>query len=230
MVQGHPIAEGGTCRHCGTGLRANAPFCGSCGQAVVNRVRQHPVQLTQPRPIPAAAGTTALPDHTVGAHRGLRCASHLMDLAVMLSPALPLAIAAAVLGVAEIVYAVVPIAFVCVWLWMQIWQGYTGMTFGKSMLGLRLVRAADNHPPGLAKCISRGVIFGATAGLAALPVVTSAVPHDGLHDRVAGLTMIDVVSGVNPLGRKQDSVFRRSVDRSLNKVAAPLPVTMPGRG
>lgn len=229
MGQGPPTTDGGTCRHCGIVLRANAPFCSSCGQVVVDRVHQHAAQNTQPRTIPSAATASPAPDRIVGAGRGVRCASCLLDLAVMLSPAMPLAIAAAILGVAEIVYTVVPVAFVAVWLWMQIWQGYTGMTFGKSMLGLRLIRSADSYTPGLGSCIARGGVFGATAGLAALPVVVSAVPHDGLHDRLAGLTMIDVVNGANPLGCKQHPVFRRPIDRSLNKVAAPLPVNMSGR-
>ncbi|CAM3656484.1 RDD family protein [Mycolicibacterium frederiksbergense] len=146
----------------------------------------------------------------------------------MLSPALPLAAAGAVLGVAEIVYIVLPIAFLAVWLWMQIWQGYTGMTFGKSMLGLRLVQVADHRPPGLAACVTRGGLFGATLGLAALPVIANETPHDGMHDRVSGLTMIDVVQGANPVGKKQDPVFRRSPDRRLNKVAAPLPMNVSG--
>ncbi len=148
----------------------------------------------------------------------------------MLSPALPLATAAAILGVAEIVYLVVPIAFVAVWVWMQIWQSYTGMTFGKSMLGLKLVRAGGNRPPGLAACLTRSGLFGVTAGLVALPVVLSATAQDGLHDRLSGLTMIDTVKGINPLGKQQDPVLRRYADRSLNKVAAPLPTNQSGRG
>lgn len=148
----------------------------------------------------------------------------------MLSPALPLATAAAILGVAEIVYLVVPIAFVAVWVWMQIWQSYTGMTFGKSMLGLKLVRAGGNRAPGLAACLTRSGLFGATAGLAALPVVLSATPQDGLHDRLSGLIMIDTVKGINPLGKQQDPVLRRYADRGLNKVAAPLPTNQSGRG
>lgn len=229
MTQGQPGTGAGTCRHCGSALRADAPFCGSCGQAATNRIHRHPDAT--PRSAPNLAVSMAAPaaDVVVGAGRGVRCACFLLDLAVMLSPALPLAVAGALLGVAEVVYTVVPVAFVAVWLWMQIWQGFTGMTFGKSMLGLRLVRVADNKPPGLAASLTRGGVFGATAGLAALPVIANESPHDGLHDKVSGLTMIDVVHGANPLGRKQDPMLRRSVDRSLNKVAAPLPVQSSGR-
>lgn len=180
-------------------------------------------------PVPSAPAVPAAPtDQIVGAGRGVRCACYLMDLAVMFSPALPLAIAAAVLGVAEIVYVVLPVAFAAVWLWMQIWQGYTGLTFGRSMLGLRLIRASDNRPPGLAACMTRSGVFGATAGLAAIPVIMNETPHPGLHDKVSGLIMIDVVQGANPLGKKQDPVFRRSPDRGLNRVAAPLPVNATG--
>ncbi|MBN3458846.1 RDD family protein [Mycobacterium sp. DSM 3803] len=229
MVPGQPCADGGNCRHCGTALRPNAPFCGSCGQAVVNRQYQQPHPTGTRGSVVVLPSSAPAPNRIVGAGRGVRCACYLMDVAVMLSPALPLGIAGAILGVAEVVYIVVPVAFVAVWVWMQIWQGYTGMTFGKSMLGARLIRVADNKAPGLAACITRGGIFGATAGLAALPVVVSQVPHDGLHDRLTGVTVIDVVQGANPLGAKRDAVFRRAPDRGLNKVAAPLPVNTSGR-
>ena len=229
MMSGPSSAEGGNCRHCGMALRVDAPFCGSCGQAVVNRQSQQPQPVIGRRPVVVLPPQAPVPNRIIGAGRGVRCACCLMDIAVMLSPALPLAIAGAVLGVAEIVYIVVPVAFVAVWVWMQIWQGYTGMTFGKSMLGVRLIRVADNKAPGLAASITRGGIFGATAGLAALPVVSSEVPHDGLHDRLTGVTMIDVVQGANPLGAKRDAVLRRSPDRGLNRVAAPLPVNNSGR-
>lgn len=229
MVQGPSGADGDHCRQCGTLLRPNAPFCGSCGQAVPNRQYQQPTLPSRPVVVLPPQVQVQAPDQIVGAGRGVRCASYLMDIAVMLSPALPLSIAAAILGVAEIVYLVVPIAFVAVWAWMQMWQGYTGMTFGKSMLGLRLVRVTDFKPLGLAACITRGGVFGATLGAAALPVVLSAMPQDGLHDTLVGATVIDVVQGANPLGKKQDPVFRKSPDRGLNKVAAPLPVNASGR-
>lgn len=229
MTQQQVVDSDGTCRHCGSALRANAPFCGSCGQAVPNRGHQHPALVARPVQNVAVAAMPQTADRIVGAGRGVRCASFMMDLAVMLSPALPLAVAGAILGVAEVVYIVVPIAFAAVWVWMQIWQGYTGLTFGSSMLGLRLVRSSDHRPPGLAACVTRGGVFAATLGVVALPVVINESPHDGLHDKVAGLTMIDVVLGANPVGKKQDPVFRRSLDRGLNKVSAPLPVNMSGR-
>ncbi|UXA19105.1 RDD family protein [Mycobacterium sp. SMC-4] len=229
MVQGSSDAHDGSCRHCGSPLRVNAPFCATCGQAVTNRGYQHPNPA--PRVLPELPAYTApsTVDHVVGAGRGVRCVSYLLDLAVMLSPALPLAIAGAVLGVAQIVYTVVPVAFVAVWLWMQIWQGLTGMTFGKSMLGLRLVRAGDNQAPGLLACLTRGAVFGVSAGLAALPTVINEMPCDGFHDRASGLTVIDVVQGANPLGKKQVPVFRRTADRGLNKVTGPLPRDVSGR-
>lgn len=230
MAQGSPATRDSICSHCGSPLQPNAPFCGSCGQAVTNRALQHPVPKPRSWTYPTLAAPVPVSDRIIGARRGVRCACYLLDLAVMLSPALPLAIAGAFLGVAEIVYTVVPVAFVAVWVWMQMWQGYTGMTFGKSMLGLRLVRTDDNQPPGLMKCLIRGAVFGSTAGLAALPVVLHESPRSGLHDNVSGLIVIDVVQGANPLGKKQDPVFRKSPDRGLRKVAAPLPVNAPGRG
>lgn len=145
-------------------------------------------------------------------------------------PALPLSIAGAVLGVAEVVYIVVPVAFAAVWGWMQIWQGLTGTSFGKAMLGLRLVRATDNRPPGVAAAVLRSGLFLATFGLAGVPVVLSATPHAGLHDRISGVAVLDVSTGANPLGPRQQTPLRRSADRGLNRVHSPIPVATPRRG
>ena len=218
-----PIA---TCSQCGSALRANAPFCGSCGQVVSRRERHvaaTPVAVAAPAPVAAP--------YVQRAGRDVRCASFLLDLAAMLSPALPLAIAAALLNVAEIVYVVVPIAFVAIWVWMQLWQGYTGMSFGKSMLGLRLVNAADHSAPGIAATVTRGGVFAATLGFAAVPVISSATPADGMHDRVAGVMVVDVVRGANPFGPRPSAILRRATGNGhgLNKVHSPLPVNSSGR-
>ncbi|MCG7592734.1 RDD family protein [Mycobacterium sp. PSTR-4-N] len=221
-MTGSPATAEATCVHCGSHVHVNAPFCGVCGKAVVGRALASPapapprMSTPTPAPTPRAGGI-------VGAGRGVRCCSSLMDAAVMLSPALPLSILGAALGVAEVVYIVVPIAFVAVWLWMQIWQGITGLTFGKAMLGLRLVRADDRRTPGLFASLLRSGVFVVTAGGAALPVISDASPRDGVHDRIAGLTMIDVARGANPLGPSPQVPLRRSVDRRLNTVRSPVP-------
>ncbi|WP_328354380.1 RDD family protein [Mycobacterium sp. NBC_00419] len=147
----------------------------------------------------------------------------------MVSPALPLTAAAAVLACAEVVYFVVPVAVVAVWLWMQIWQGFTGLTFGKAMLGLRLIRGSDHRPPGFTACMLRSGIFAATAGMAALPVVTGSTPHHGWHDSVSRLRVIDVTLGANPLGAPQQTTLRVTTHRGLNKVASPVPLAAQGR-
>jgi hypothetical protein len=225
-VTGQPAGADGLCAQCGSVLRANAPFCSSCGHAVTNRHLQVPTAASPThRPPPTAVATSQI----VGAGRGVRCCCCLLDLAAMLSPALPLATVGAILGVAEVVYVVVPIAFVAVWLWMQIWQGITGMSFGKAMLGLRLISASDRHAPGLAATVTRSGIFAGTLGLAALSVVTNPAACDGVHDRLSGLTMIDVSLGANPLGARQQTALRRSVDRGLNKVHSPVPLGTSGR-
>ncbi|SHU17592.1 RDD domain-containing protein [Mycobacteroides abscessus subsp. abscessus] len=213
-----------TCAHCGSPLRANAPFCSACGQPVTNRQQvlhdQHAVVLP---PVPTA------PVGVERAGRGIRCACALLDLAAMLSPTLPLAIAAAILGVGEVVYIVAPVALAAVWLWMQIWQGYTGMSFGKAMLGLRLVTAVGHNVPHVSATLTRAGVFGGTAGFAALPVLLSAVPADGMHDRISALAVIDVVRGANPLGARPTAVLRRSAGNGpgLNKVQSPF--NMSGR-
>jgi uncharacterized RDD family membrane protein YckC len=148
----------------------------------------------------------------------------------MISPAMPLSTAGALLGVAEVVYIVVPVAFVAVWMWMQIWQGLTGTTFGKAMLGLRLVRAADHQPPGVGASVRRSLTFVATLGLAGLPVLLSPGIQAGWHDQISGLTVLDVATGANPLGQRQETTLRRHPDRGLNRVHSPIPVVASRQG
>lgn len=209
------------CPHCGSPLPVNARFCGTCGHTVHTR-SSAPNDHWQRHP--AAAATV---DRVHLADRGVRCSAFLLDMAAMISPALPLAITGAALGVAEVIYIVVPVAFVAVWAWQQIRQGLTGNTFGKSMMGLRVVRATDNRPPGLGPSVQRSLIFVATCGLAALPVL---VHRAGLHDRASGLTVLDVTTGANPLGPRPPAALRRSVDRGLNRVHSPIPHSVSRRG
>jgi hypothetical protein len=215
---------------CGTVLHANAAYCGACGQAITNR---QPAVRTRPSaPTASAAAIILAPmpsTSTVAAGRGVRCCCCLLDVAAMFSPALPLAVAGAILHVPEVLYVVMPVAVAAVWAWMQMWQGYTGMSFGKALLGLRLIGAADHRSPGLAASVTRSGLFGATLGLAALSVVTSPLPRDGMHDRMTGLTMIDIALGANPLGPSRQTALRKSLDRRLNKVGSPVPMATTGR-
>lgn len=221
-------SAGTPCPQCGSGLPINTRFCPTCGHLISTRqAPQYASNTTMPtvsRPIPAAAGQIRL------AGRGVRCSSFLLDLAAMLSPALPLSIAGAVLGVAEVVYIVVPIAFAAVWAWLQIWQGLTGTSFGKAMLGLRLVRAADHRLPGVAAAMLRSGVFLGTFGLVGLPVMLSSTPQTAAHDRISRLVVLDVATGANPLGARQQTPLRRSVDRGLNRVQSPVPVVVPRQG
>jgi len=213
-----------TCAHCGSPLRANAPFCNACEQAVPNRPAQARPTSTNsapfqqvPQPAPASGG------QVVAAARGVRCAGYLLDVAAMLSPALPLAVAAVILQVPEVVYIVVPVAFIAAWIWMSLWRGLTGMTFGTAMLGLRAIRASDHRPPGFGAVALRGLIFAATAGLAGVTVMADQSPRDGVHDRLSGITLIDIALGANPLGLRQHTALRKTLDRSLRKVNSPVP-------
>ena len=158
-----------TCSQCGSPLRANAPFCGACGQTVSRRERHVSAAPAPPPPSRQA------PRQLVAAGRDVRCASFLLDMAAMLSPALPLATAAALLDVAEIVYIVVPVAFVAVWIWMQIWQVHRHV--------VRQVHAgaADGQRcrplgAGVWATLRRGRVFAATLGFAALPALRSLRP------------------------------------------------------
>lgn len=216
------------CPQCGVAMVASARFCATCGHVVTVRSAPEPAVSD-----PQVDAVTTRPEAGTEirlASRGVRCSAALLDLAAMMSPALPLSIAAALLGVAEVVYIVQPVAFAAVWLWLQIWQGLTGTTFGKSMLGLRLVRAADRRPPGFAATMTRSGIFFATLGFAARAVIISRTPVSGAHDRASGLLVIDVTQGANPLGARQLTTLRRSVDRGLSRVQSPVPVTSPRRG
>lgn len=121
----------------------------------------------------------------------MRLSSSLLDIAAMATPVLPLSIAAAAFGSARLVYVVTPIAFVAVGLWIQIWQGITGASFGKAMMGLRLVRSIDNRPAGVGRVLLRSLVFVATAGAAALPVMRGATSRPGLHDRISGVDVLD---------------------------------------
>ena len=115
-----------------------------------------------------------------------------------LSPVASFAAIAAILDVAGVLYIVTPMAVAAVWVWLQLWQGLTGLSPGKAVLGVRAVRGADLEPPGPLASIARSLAFGLTAGLAALPVVTSVTPR-GRHDQLTGIDLIDVTFGADPL-------------------------------
>lgn len=234
VTSASPTGTGATCNHCGSPLRANAHFCNACGRPITNRsVAAHPAAATtsaskQPAPQPYSSPQPVV-EQIVLAGAAVRACSFLLDLAVMVSPVLPLAIIGAILGVAEVVYLVVPVAFLAVWIWMQLWQGLTGMSFGKSVLGLRLIRESDRRAPGYAAATTRSLVFAATAGLAGLPAMLSPTAREGLHDRVAGVTLIDVTVGGNPLGPRAQTALRRSVDRGLKTVHSPVPLGAAGQ-
>lgn len=224
-----PAGAGASCPQCGSGLPPSARFCTRCGHTLTARSGQlyaaagapTAVRPTQPPTTPEASD-----DPIVPAGVAVRSSAFLLDLAAMVSPALPLSIAAASLRTAALVYAVVPVAVVAVWAFMQTWQGLSGTTFGKSLLGLRLVGADDLQRPGVGRALLRGTIFALSLGLAALPMTPDARGRAGLHDRVTGLGVLDVTVGANPLGaRPQRTLFRRAAsDRSLHRVHSPVPI------
>jgi uncharacterized RDD family membrane protein YckC len=231
VTSASPAGTGATCDQCGSPLRENAHFCGACGRTITNRMTA--ARTVSPPKTAAAQGYSSpapvAVDQIVPAGQAVRACSFLLDLAVMASPVLPLAAIGAIFGVAEVVYLVVPVAFLAVWVWMQLWQGFTGMSFGKSVLGLRLIRASDRRAPGYAAASTRSLVFAATAGLAGLPAMLSTTPRDGAHDRVAGATLIDVVVGGNPLGPRQQTALRRGIDRGLKTVHSPVPLGAAGQ-
>lgn len=227
-MPGQPAGAGTSCPQCGSGLPPGARFCTVCGHTLTGRSGQlyaagaptavHPAQ--QPA-TPDTSGALIVP-----AGATVRASAFLLDLAVMVSPALPLSIAAVSLRTAALVYSVVPVAVVAVWAFIQTWQGLSGTTFGKSLLGLRLVGADDLQRPGVGRTVLRGTIFALSLGFAALPITPDVRGRAGLHDRLTGLGVLDVTVGANPLGaRPQRSLLRRATsDRSLRQVHSPVPI------
>jgi RDD family len=191
------------------------------------------------RPVASSGGRrvslvpTAPPgDQIVLAGREVRCCCYLLDLAVTVSPVASFAAIAAILDVPGVLYVVTPVAVVAVWAWLQLWQGLTGLSPGKAVLGLRAVRGADHRPPGLLASSGRSLIFGFTAGLAALPVLTSAIPR-GRHDQVTGTDLIDVTVGANPLDARGQTALRRTIDRSFTrftKIQSPVQMSGAAQG
>lgn len=224
-----PAGAGTSCPQCGSGLPPSARFCTLCGHTLTTRSGQLYAAASAPttaRPAQPPSAPDPSDDAIRPAGAAVRASAFLLDLAVMVSPALPLSIAAASLRTAALVYAVVPVAVVAVWAFIQIWQGLSGTTFGKSLLGLRLVGADDLQRPGVGRTLLRGAIFALSFGLAALPMTPDARGRAGLHDRVTGLGVIDVTVGANPLGaRPQRTLLRRAAsDRSLHRVHSPVPI------
>jgi uncharacterized RDD family membrane protein YckC len=225
-----PRSTGAFCPQCGSGLPPSARFCTICGYTLTARTGGlYAAASTQAPPRPVAPQRESDPVRPAGA--AVRCSAFLLDLAAMVSPALPLSVAGAAFGVAALVYVVVPVAFVAVWGFMQTWQGLTGTTFGKALLGLRLVRVPDHRRPGVAAALTRSALFAITLGLAGLPGKPDQNGQSGWHDRLTGLGVLDVTVGANPLGARPQPPLRRvTADRSLNRVHSPVPVPTKKRG
>lgn len=215
------------CPHCGSTLPAAGHFCAICGRRQGRSRERAPQPADKSTAVSEPKTDRTAADHARLAGRGVRLSSSLLDTAAMLSPTLPLAIAAATLRVAQVVYIVMPVAFAAVWVWMQIWQGLTGSSFGKAMLGLRLVRAADNRHPGLGAVLIRSGVFIATLGLAALPVMRSRTPRSGLHDRVSGVKVVDLTHSPGPDGAPPP-VGRRRPAAPMRRVSSPISITSTG--
>ncbi len=218
---GDATRDDAVCVHCGSALRASAPFCTACGRAVTGRSAPTATSTAPAMPAPDAAPQSVGP---VGVSRGVRCTACALDLAVLASPAVPLAVTAALFKVAAVAYVVTPTACLAGWIWMAIWQALTGMTFGKAMLGLRAIRLRDHRPAPLPASLLRALAFMGTAGVAALPVLSTSDPCDGWHDQISGITLIDISVGDNPLGPRQHTALRRQIDRSLRVVGSPIPL------
>jgi RDD family len=166
-------------------------------------------------------------DQILLAGREVRCCCYLLDLAVTLSPVVSFVAIAAFLHVSGILYIVTPVAVAAVWVWLQLWQGLTGLSPGKVVLGVRAVRGHDHTPPGVVASMSRSLIFGFTAGIVALPMLTGTTPR-GRHDQVTGIDLIDVTLGRNPFDAGHQTALRRTLDRSLTRVQSPVPLAGAG--
>ncbi|WP_155293361.1 RDD family protein [Rhodococcoides fascians] len=159
------------------------------------------------------------------ASRGLRVISTVIDCgAVALGP-----LAFTMLGLAlsngAVALIVGSISAVCTWIWLVVWNGVRGLSFGKAALGLRLADSATTRPAGIAAAAARSLVFLVLPGLCALSTVfDSSGLRRGWHDRVARTAVIDVVKGLNPMGPQVVTTAFRKPDRGTLAVASPVPV------
>ncbi|MEU3474376.1 RDD family protein [Rhodococcus sp. NPDC006774] len=212
------------CVRCGSGLSPGAPFCAVCGGAVSNRaVAPSTLAKAATSPLqvdPVSPGARVLP-----ASRGLRVVSTVIDCgAVALGP-----FAFTMLGLAlangAVALVVGSISAVCTWIWLVVWNGVRGVSFGKAALGLRLADSATTRPAGIAAAAARSLVFLAIPWLCALSTAfDSSGLRRGWHDRVARTAVIDVVKGLNPMGPQVVTTAFRKPDRGTLAVASPVPV------
>lgn len=217
------------CTQCGSPVPPNAPFCLACGTPVSSRTRAVALgggaggsgagSAADPagwRPTPVVPPLAA--ETLVAANYGRRVLAYLIDGAfttVLTLIVIAIVSAAggftssrpgaiAIEGWSFIVVVAGALLYPLAELLMQAFLGYT---FGKKLLGLRVVRFDTFQSPGIVRMIIRTAVVAAASLVLAvgrLVVYLSALwdPSGllrGWHDRLAKTWVIDVARGPNPL-------------------------------
>ncbi|MDF2443661.1 MAG: hypothetical protein JWR01_1864, partial [Subtercola sp.] len=249
------------CTQCGSPVPANAPFCLACGTPVSSRTRVTALGLAAAQPSagsgptadptpPGAAAewrpTPVVPplhaETILSANYGRRVLAYLVDIAF--TTVLSLIVvgvvaltggftstrpgAIAIEGWSFVVVVAGCLLYPLLGLLMQAFLGYS---FGKRMLGLRLVRSDSFTTPGLLRMIVRSLIVGAAGlvfGVGRLvlylsPLWDPAGRNRGWHDRIAKTWVIDVVHGPDPLRIGTGEI----VDAAPAAASAPAPAPAP---
>ncbi|HJQ30465.1 MAG TPA: RDD family protein [Rubrobacter sp.] len=71
-----------------------------------------------------------------------------------------------------------------------VFEGLSGRTLGKMLLGIEVVRAEDGRPPGPGRAALRALMFLAVDGLAGLFVILASSRHQRLGDMAANTLVV----------------------------------------
>ncbi|WP_072804065.1 RDD family protein [Rhodococcoides yunnanense] len=176
-------------------------------------------------PPPPSNDSIVLDAQLLPASRGLRPVATVIDFGAVAFGPFAFTMLGLALSNSAVAVIVGPLSAVCVWIWLVVWNGVRGLSFGKAALGLRLADSATFRPVGVGRSIARSLVFLSLPGLSALSTFfDSSGLRRGWHDRVARTVVIDVVKGANPIGPQIVTTAFRKPDRGVLAVASPVPV------
>ncbi|SKA96706.1 Uncharacterized membrane protein YckC, RDD family [Agreia bicolorata] len=234
------------CVRCGSPVPRSSQFCLACGTPTSTRSQaaafggpEVPVQAAwQPTPVNAPILLSTI----VPANYGRRVVAFLIDGAfgglltsIIALPILWIVAASVAPGstfeLAGLPSALITLASGLYPLAMVVLQAFTGFSFGKRIMGLRIVKVEALVRPGLGRMLLRGVIVGASnivVGIGPLLVYLSPLWDQtkrlrGWHDRLSGTWVIDVTKGPNPLAKNAGEIIDDvpAVEKSRRPAAAP---------
>lgn len=173
-------------------------------------------------PAAAAVGLEPPLDGCVPGTPGARLAAAVIDGAVALVAALPLALGIALVvsrggatTLAQVLIGVgtaVLVAWTVVLLWLH---GARGLGPGKAALGLRTVRERAARPIGFWRALLRHLLLGLplVGIVAVVPILFDGRARRGLHDRAVGSVVVGIRTGRNPLTARQDDYAHDGAER-----------------